>query len=143
MARIAGVNIPTNKRVVIALQYISATRYAILQPSIPVIASIMSTIAGYERFNPYKAAGILFAVGGAITVELWSAEEDEDDEHSASDQVLGTLIAVVQCVSMAGLIVGQKAIANTYHSTVTTAVYVCCYLVGDAVVLTRLHVAFL
>lgn len=109
---------------VLALQYISATRYAILQPSIPVVASIMSTFTGYEKFNLYKAVGILFAVGGAITVNLWSAEEEDDDDDGSSNEVLGTIIAVVQCVSMAALIVGQKAIVHVYHSTITTAVCV-------------------
>jgi drug/metabolite transporter (DMT)-like permease len=44
-----------------ALQYISATRYALFQPSIPVWGTLVSVLIGAESLTAFKAAGIVCA----------------------------------------------------------------------------------
>lgn len=56
---------------ILALQYISASRYALFQPSIPCIASVISIALRFEAFTSLKAAGIACAVAGAVLVETW------------------------------------------------------------------------
>lgn len=113
---------------IISLQYISATRFSIMQPSIPVFGATISIIIGIEKVNLYKVVGIAAAVGGAVLVELWSSG-DEDEEENVS---LGLAIVVVQCLAMASLIVFQKPLLDKYDSTVLTYVY---YTIGAAITL--------
>ena len=54
---------------VISLQYISPNRYAILQPAIPVISTIISCAIKLEKFTAMKAIGISVAAFGAIITE--------------------------------------------------------------------------
>jgi len=56
---------------ILSLQYISATRYALFQPSIPCIAATISMLMRFEAFTLLKVAGIACAVGGAVIVETW------------------------------------------------------------------------
>jgi len=46
---------------ILSLQYISATRYALMQPAIPVLGTVISVTVGLEHLNILKAAGIAFA----------------------------------------------------------------------------------
>ena len=52
----------------LALVFISPTRYAIFQPCIPVIATALSMSIGLEKFTMMKGAGILVAVGGKLAL---------------------------------------------------------------------------
>lgn len=105
---------------VLALQYISAVRYSVMQPIIPVVATLISVSVGLEYLTPIKCIGILCAVGGAILVETWHAGSDGDDSKNV---VLGTILVCIQVTAMASLIVFQKPLLNRYDPTVLTFVY--------------------
>lgn len=106
----------------LSLNYISATRFAIFQPSIPCIATCISIFIGLERFTWIKAAGISLAVGGAIMAEAWnSSSSDEKNVY------LGTVIVSIQVFGMANLVVFVKPILNKYHPAMITLVY---YAIG-------------
>jgi drug/metabolite transporter (DMT)-like permease len=64
---------------VVSLQYISPDKYAILQPAIPVIATVISCCVKLENFTILKVLGICIASLGAILIESESISEVEDD----------------------------------------------------------------
>lgn len=57
---------------VLSLKYITASGYAILQPAIPIIATVISCIMRIEELTVLKAVGITVAAFGAILTELGS-----------------------------------------------------------------------
>lgn len=104
-----------------ALQLISPTKYALMQPTIPIFATIISTLCGYEPLTVYKACGILFSVIGALIIELLDTSSTDDD---ASDHdTLGIIIVIVQCLGMANLIVFQKPLVKRYDPAYVTCIY--------------------
>lgn len=105
---------------IIALGYLSATRYAILQPSIPVWACLISVALGFERLTVFKSIGILLSVGGAVLIETWSEGDSDDD---SSNVLLGTIIVIIQCTAMASITVFQKPLLAKYPSPCVTFVY--------------------
>lgn len=106
---------------ILSMQYISATRFALFQPSIPCIATCISVLAGFEKLTVSKAIGVSLAVGGAVLIEAWKT----DSEKSApeSNVTLGTIIVSIQVTGMAMLIVFQKPLFEKYDTTVVTLVY--------------------
>jgi drug/metabolite transporter (DMT)-like permease len=104
---------------ILALQYISAVRYSVMQPIIPVIATMISVMKGLEILTVYKALGICCAVGGAMLVELWHS----GNEGGNSNIALGTALVCVQVTAMASLIVFQKPLLSRYDPAVLTFVY--------------------
>lgn len=108
----------------VALDYISATRYSIFQPSIPCIATFISIIVGLEKFTIVKACGIGLAVGGAVLTETWNASSSDDSEDNVA---LGTIIVTAQVVAMASLVVFAKPMLHKYNPAVVTVTY---YFVG-------------
>eukprot|EP00602_Paraphysomonas_sp_CaronLab_P000205 CAMPEP_0185031090 /NCGR_PEP_ID=MMETSP1103-20130426/18360_1 /TAXON_ID=36769 /ORGANISM="Paraphysomonas bandaiensis, Strain Caron Lab Isolate" /LENGTH=330 /DNA_ID=CAMNT_0027566477 /DNA_START=260 /DNA_END=1252 /DNA_ORIENTATION=- len=113
---------------ILALQYISAVRYSVMQPIIPVIATLISVGIRLEHLTPIKSVGILCAVGGAILVETWHSGDSDDDD--SSNVVLGTVLVCIQVTGMASLIVFQKPLLNRYDPTVLTFVY---YSIGSVI----------
>ena len=111
---------------ILALQYTSADRYAIMQPLIPPIAVTISIAVGWEVYSHRKLLGVLIAVGGAITVVAWQTAGSAAESNVA----LGTSIIAVQVFSMANLIVFQKALLVYYDPSVVACV---CYTVGTAI----------
>ena len=110
----------------IALDLMSATEYAIMQPFIPVITTIISYLAKYERLNVYKLLGIVVAVTGAVLIEVWGASDDED----ASNPVLGVALVLCAQVFFGCLIVFQKPLLMKYDPSVVTFVY---YSIGSLI----------
>ena len=53
---------------ILALTLISATRFAIFQPSIPCVTILISIVAGMERVSLKRSLGITLAVMGALVV---------------------------------------------------------------------------
>jgi len=97
-----------------------------MQPVIPVIATLISVVVGYERLSPIKVVGILCAVGGAILVETWHTDgggDDDGDDDGNSNVLLGTLLVCLQVTGMASLIVFQKKLLKRYDTTVLTFAY--------------------
>jgi drug/metabolite transporter (DMT)-like permease len=104
----------------LALKYISATRFAIFQPSIPCIATTISILVGLERITVLKVVGIALAVGGAVITELWHEGSSDDDEE---DITLGTIIVSCQVVAMGALMVFVKPMLSKYNPAVVTVTY--------------------
>lgn len=113
----------------LSLKYISATRFAIFQPSIPCIATVISILVGLEKFTWIKAVGILLAVGGAILTEVWQEGGSNEEEANVT---LGTIIVSCQVFAMGCLIVFSKAMLSKYHPAVVTVVY---YSTGSIITL--------
>ena len=57
---------------VVALAFIPASTYAMLQPLCPVIALVVSVLLRLERLTWLKAAGVAMAAGGALVVTIYS-----------------------------------------------------------------------
>lgn len=114
---------------VLALQYISPTKYSMMQPTIAVIASIISFTIGIENISGYQALGIILAVSGAITVECWTGDTDESD---LGRTLLGGMLVTAQVTGMASLIVFQKPLLSRYPPAVLTVVY---YSIGSIITL--------
>lgn len=110
---------------VLALQYLSATTFAIFQPAIPCIATIVSICVGMDQFTYLKLLGISLAVGGAVLAEAWQSGGDEDDDSKSP--VLGSIIVSLQVAGMALLMVFVKPMLSKYPSSAVTFVY---YTVG-------------
>lgn len=104
---------------VLALQYISAVQYAMMQPLIPVVATVLSASLGLEIITVVKGVGILCAVGGAVMTEAWSSKSDSD----SNDVIIGTLIVCLQVFCMANIIVFQKPILHKYDGALLTFSY--------------------
>ena len=107
-----------------ALRYISATRYAILQPSVPCLATVIAIVSGVEPFSLIKILGILFAVAGALVVVL---SKSSGNDHSESHVFFGTTIVLIQVSAMANLVVFQKPLLLKYDPSLVTFTY---YTVG-------------
>lgn len=114
---------------IFALSNIPATKYALAQPTIPCIATILSVLLGIENLMLMKAFGIILAVFGALFVELWSVDEEGYAVQKISP-IAGTLLVTIQCVSMASIIVLQKPLLYKYDPAVVTFVY---YAIGAAI----------
>jgi drug/metabolite transporter (DMT)-like permease len=104
---------------ILSLNYISPTRFAIFQPVIPCIATIISVFIGIEPFTIIKLCGICIAVSGAILTEAWKEDSSSNDDDE-KDVMLGTIIVSLQVTAMACLVVFSKPILNKYNSAVTT-----------------------
>lgn len=117
---------------IIALTYISATRYAIFQPSIPCVATAIAIIIGIEAFSWIKGLGILLAVGGAVLIDAWDTGSSSGSSVVESNVTVGSLLVSVQVVAMASLIVFQRPLLTKYESVVVTFGY---YTIGTLITL--------
>jgi len=112
---------------VVALQYISPSRYALMQPCVPVLATIVSYSIGLESLNTLKICGIAFAACGAAFIELLSTKMENENNVT-----LGTTLVAIQCIAMANLLVFQKPLVHKYESSVVTFVF---YAIGSVLTL--------
>eukprot|EP01041_Mallomonas_annulata_P012921 gene12921-27255_t len=102
----------------ISLQYISPSRYSILQPSIPIMACLVSVLIGIEKLTMWKCTGILIAAGGAVLVEVFSEHVEYENNI-----ILGTSLVLIQCFGMANVIVFQVPLIQKYDTALVTFVY--------------------
>lgn len=109
---------------ILSLQYISPARYSLMQPLIPCIATFVSIIIKIEIFTLIKLVGILIAVAGALTVELWNEAPSTAAESNVS---LGTSIVACQITAMACVVTFQKSLLCKYEPAVLAFVY---YTIG-------------
>lgn len=105
---------------VVALGYLSATRYSIMQPSIPIWGCLISSFLGYERLTLMKNFGILLAVAGAVLIDTWTTGEEDDD---SSDLLLGSMLVALQCFAMACLTVFTRPMVQKYPASCVTFGY--------------------
>eukprot|EP01039_Chlorochromonas_danica_P008978 gene8978-9911_t len=104
---------------VFALQYISATRYAIFQPAIPCIATVVSIFLGLDKVTWIKLLGVTIAVAGAVLAEAWNSSSGDDEKNVFA----GSIISALQVTAMALLIVFAKPVLAKYPSSVVTLAY--------------------
>jgi drug/metabolite transporter (DMT)-like permease len=112
---------------IIVLTLISATRYALFQPIIPCVATVISIAVGVESLTMIKGIGILIAVGGAVVIEAWKTSNGTS-EHEANP-VLGSLLMIVLIIAFSSIIVFQRPLLANYNPAFVTFVY---YTVGTA-----------
>lgn len=105
---------------ILALQYISPTRFALFQPTIPCIAAVISMLLRIEPFCMLKCFGIFLAVGGAVIIEVWQRAGETSFE---SNITLGMILTTIQCIGMANIIVFEKPLLGKYDPSVATFVY--------------------
>ncbi|GAB5361785.1 hypothetical protein AAMO2058_000742200 [Amorphochlora amoebiformis] len=104
---------------VVALDMVSAANVSLLQPSIPVFAVGVALAMRVEAFTKWKAFGVVLAVAGAVLVVVLTME----NQGHSSQLVLGNVILIVQCMSVALLIVLQKTVITRYPYFSITAWY--------------------
>lgn len=114
-----------------ALDYMSATNFAILQPFIPVTTTVISYLVKYERLNMYKVWGIIVAVTGAVLI-IVLGNADNDDEEENKNTVIGIIITLTSQVMFGSLIVFQRKLLVKYDPQVLTFVY---YSIGSVITL--------
>lgn len=117
---------------IFALLFIPATKYALMQPSIPVIATVISTCLGLERLNYLKVMGIGSAVGGAVLMELVGNSSSTVSETDMWNEIIGMTLAFGVCTCVASLVVFQKPILTKYSPALICAMY---YGTGTCIVL--------
>lgn len=105
---------------VVALKFVSATKYSILQPSIPVWGTIISAVFGYEWLTTTKTFGIVLAVCGAVLMER---QTPTSGDNSTGEAMFGTFLVTAQCVAMACLLVFQQPMVMRYPSATVTLTY--------------------
>jgi drug/metabolite transporter (DMT)-like permease len=91
---------------ILAIKLLSPTAVALMQPSIPVFAMIISYLCGEEGMSRLKACGVLTAVSGAVWVQnntvrtqaSDNATQDSSDKtgNSNTTAVLGGLVLIAQ-----------------------------------------------
>ena len=111
---------------VFALAYISPTKYALFQPLIPCIATLLSITLRLEKVTVLKILGIILAFSGAVIVTLW--DPDGNINANDSDPTLGLILVVCQVTCMASLIVFQKKLLTKYEPVLLTAAF---YSIGS------------
>jgi drug/metabolite transporter (DMT)-like permease len=109
---------------IFALMYVSAQKYGLMQPSVPIFGTIISVCFGIERLNFLKIAGVLSAVAGAVLMELvGSSDMFVSEEDMMSDELFGLGIAVAVCICLASVIVVQKPLLSKYNPAVLCTVF--------------------
>ncbi|CAM9281774.1 unnamed protein product [Ectocarpus sp. 6 AP-2014] len=143
---------------ILALRSLNPMAFGVMQPSIPVLAMLLSYMLGLEQMSQLKCLGVFISVAGAVWVELFASTSDwavaesteavaaaveaaegggapsGDGVGSGADGAgsgwLGSLILLwQQCGSMAALMVLQKPMLAVYPPATLTAWY---YAVGSA-----------
>jgi len=111
----------------VALDFISADRFAILQPTIPVWATLLSICCKIEPIRLMKMGAIFLAVIGAVVVEL--GPEDLNEKSDPLNESVGTIVTIAQCMSTAIVLILSKPLTKKYPPTLVTCAY---YTVGSS-----------
>ena len=94
---------------------------------------MLSVLFRMEKLTPVKTLGLLAAVAGAVVVEVvHSPVSGTAGKTSQTDFISGNIIVILQCLSMASLLVFQKTALVYYHPTIVTAWY---YSIGSILTL--------
>lgn len=94
----------------IGLKHATPVVAATWQSTIPIFATVLAVLVGYERANCYTVVGILFAVGGACCMTLLTKSSASSMEFS------GHICYLVQCLSFACHIIVSKRIFVKYDA---------------------------
>lgn len=107
----------------VSLNYISPTRYAIFQPSVPCVTTVISIAIGAEKITFTKVLGILLAVLGSFIVITNSTPSSNAESISEANINLGIFCVLVQVITKACILVYQRQILLKYDPSVCTCVY--------------------
>ena len=109
---------------IVALFYITSFNSALLHPSIPVFAAVIGSILGVERMTSAKGAGIGLCALGAVVTVVWGVTADTTEGSDPDKVVFGNVILLLQCASMAALLVlSKKELSRGAPPTTLTARY--------------------
>lgn len=106
---------------IVALTMTTVSTVALLQPTQPVIASVLTTCLGHERMSFQKGFGILLSCVGSLVMALWQ-------NGSAGKVNFGILVVLAQCLSGANYVVQQRPLVLTGYSPLTVSS--CAYVVA-------------
>ena len=102
------------------LQYLSAAHFAIFQPSIPCVATVISIILGYDSFTILRGLGITVAAAGAIFAEMSkSSGASEEDKNF----LIGTISTCAQVLGLSFMQVLVKPLLGKYDPTAVTLLF--------------------
>ncbi len=89
---------------IVGLSYTTPTNAAILMPSIPAFAVGVAALLGLERIGPYRLAGVILAICGALVLL-------DPTRFSLGDStLLGNLLILINCLSYATFLVLHRPI---------------------------------
>jgi len=99
---------------ILALTMTSASTVALLQPTQPVIASVLTFCLGHEGMSIQKAFGIILSCAGSLFMAMW--------QHGAMGSVnVGILLVLAQCLSGANYVVQQRPLVLEGYSPLTVS----------------------
>lgn len=111
----------------LGVKYTDSSNAAIMQPLIPVFATIFSVLCGIEKLRlPSKAGfakilGVASAVGGAIIMVDIKNLITNFKSKGADSILIGNLCLVGNCAAFATYIIIMKPLLKKYHAVVVTA----------------------
>ena len=109
---------------VVALKFISAANYALLQPAVPVFAAAIAVVLRMEPLSLGKACGVLLAVAGAVVTTVLSPSSSEGSTPpGTANPVLGNVVTILAALGMALLVVLQKRVLQTYPANTVTFLF--------------------
>ena len=89
---------------IVGLNYTTPTNAAILMPSIPAFAVGVAALLGLERIGPYRLAGVILAICGALVIL------DPTRFSLGQSTLIGNLLILINCLSFATFLVLQRPI---------------------------------
>lgn len=111
---------------IVALTMTTASTVALLQPTQPVVASVITVLLGHERMSLQKGAGISLSCLGSFAMVLW--------QHGSVGEInFGILVVLVQCCSGANYVVQQRPLILGGYSPLTVSG--CSYVVATLLTL--------
>lgn len=126
---------------ILAASNLPAMTCSIFQPTIPVIAMLLSVVWGVEVISWYQVGGVLFCMAGAMVVTLHGhpyaevhkaayvfnsasvaqLSQSPGDVHEVANGMKGFAFVAMNVTSVAMYFVLLKGILRFYHPTLVTA----------------------
>lgn len=89
---------------IVGLSYTTPTNAAILMTSVPAFAVGVAALLGLERIGPYRLAGVILAICGALVIL------DPARFSLGESTLFGNLLILLNCLSFASFLVLQRPI---------------------------------
>jgi drug/metabolite transporter (DMT)-like permease len=95
---------------------------SIFQPTVPVVAMIVSALCGVEVITRYKLVSVLLCVVGAIVVVYFSENpHSAETKEESTSKALGVAAILLNVSSAASYFVAQKKMLEFYSPLLITA----------------------
>lgn len=119
---------------IIALTMTTPSIVALLQPTQPVFASILTACLGHERMSLQKAIGVCLSCLGSAGIAFW--------QHGVNGGVnFGSFAVLAQCISGANYVVQQRPLLQLGYSPLTVSG--CSYAIATVITLITGAIYFL